>query len=74
MQAHTTKLQTLSDEHLAAVLTASEKAATARREVLSAVTSHQTSKASEESEQNIAELEAAVNAARLQMEKRNETR
>jgi hypothetical protein len=70
IQTHTAKLQSRSADNVAEILTASENAATSRREILDAVTSYLVSEVSGKNEQAVGDLEAAVNAARLQMDSR----
>lgn len=68
LQTQTTNLQAQSDAHVAAILTAAEKAATARRNVLSAVADRLDSEVSLENKRRVGELERAVDDARVSME------
>ncbi|KAK5050374.1 hypothetical protein LTR84_003655 [Exophiala bonariae] len=68
LQAQTTNLQTQSDAQVAEILAAAEKAAMARRDVLNAVTECLESETARENKRGVAELEVAVDQARVSME------
>ncbi|KEF51774.1 uncharacterized protein A1O9_12111 [Exophiala aquamarina CBS 119918] len=70
IQKQTIRLQTESTQHVSEILTASEKAATRRREILDAVAKCIVGETSEKNARDLGDLEAVVNGARLRMERR----